>query len=137
MRIVLDTNILLVAVSDKSPLHLIFRAFIDRKYSICVTTEILSEYAEILSKYSSPLLKNLVLETIENAPNTVFITRYFAFNLIKADSDDNKFVDCAIASNADLLVTNDNHFNILKTIDFPVVSTNNAQQFLELLRTLY
>jgi uncharacterized protein len=41
MRIVLDTNILLVSVSDRSPYHLIFKSYIENKYSLCVTTEIL------------------------------------------------------------------------------------------------
>ena len=88
MRVVIDTNILLVSVSDRSPYHLIFKSFIEGKYSLCVTTEILDEYAEILHTYSSKFLANNTLEVIENAINTVFITRYFAFELIKIDPDD-------------------------------------------------
>jgi uncharacterized protein len=73
MRIVIDTNILLVSVSDRSPYHLIFKSYVEGKYSLCVTTEILDEYAEILSTHSSSFLATSTLETIENATNTVFI----------------------------------------------------------------
>jgi predicted nucleic acid-binding protein len=37
------------------------------------------------------------------------------------DQDDEKFADCAIVSNADYLVTNDRHFEVLKTIQFPII----------------
>jgi len=134
MRIVLDTNILLVSVSDRSPYHLIFKSFIEERYEICVTTEILDEYAEILSKYSSQFLATNTLEVIENAANSVLITRYFAFELIKNDPDDNKFVDCAIASNADFIVTNDGHFKVLKEIPFPQVNIISIDDFMEILK---
>ena len=42
---------------------------------------------------------------------------------------DNKFVDCAIASNAELIVTNDAHFDILKTIEFPKLEISTLQKF--------
>jgi uncharacterized protein len=136
MRIVLDTNILLVSVSDRSPYHLIFKSYVENKYSLCVTTEILDEYAEILTTHSSLFLATSTLETIENATNTVFITRYFAFELIKADYDDNKFVDCAIASNADYIVTNDGHFNVLKTIPFPNLNVISIEDFIKILENI-
>ena len=77
----------------------------------------------------SPELATIILQIIENAPNVAFITRYFHWNLITADEDDNKFVDCAVASNAKYLVTHDKHFNILKDIEFPKVEVIDAEQF--------
>ena len=133
MRVVIDTNILLVSISERSPYHLIFRSFIEGRYTLCVTTEILDEYAEILSVQANSTVANATLETIENAQNVSFATRYFAFDLIKVDPDDNKFVDCAIASNADFIVTNDGHFNVLKTISFPQVNVITISAFMELL----
>jgi uncharacterized protein len=136
MRVVIDTNIMLVSVSDRSPYHLIFKSFVEGKYSLCVTTEILDEYAEILSTHSSQFLTNNTLEVIENAVNSIFINRYFAFDLIKVDPDDNKFVDCAIASNADFIVTNDGHFNVLKDIPFPKVIVVSIDDFMEILKKI-
>jgi predicted nucleic acid-binding protein len=41
--------------------------------------------------------------------------------VIYADPDDDKFVDCAVAANAKFIVTEDNHFNVLKNYAFPAV----------------
>lgn len=70
-----------------------------------------------------------ILHTIENAVNTVFVTRYYLWDLIKIDPDDNKFVDCAIASNAKFLVTEDRHFNELKQVDFPKIEVVGIENF--------
>ena len=52
--------------------------------------------------------------------------------MIEADPDDNKFVDCAIAANAQFIVTNDHHYNVLHQIDFPKVNVINIDAFLNL-----
>lgn len=54
---------------------------------------------------------------------------FYRFNLIEKDNSDNKFVDCAISSGADLIVSNDKHFQILKTIPFPQVTVVNLDEF--------
>lgn len=42
--------------------------------------------------------------------------------MIQADPDDNKFVDCAVCSNAEYIVSNDAHFRVLKQIGWPKLS---------------
>lgn len=58
---------------------------------------------------------------------------HFRFNLIQQDPDDNKFVDCAIASNAKYIVTEDHHFDILKHISFPRVEVITLKDFIDTL----
>lgn len=55
--------------------------------------------------------------------------RIFSFGLIEADKDDNKFIDCAVAANAKCIVTEDNHFNVLKRIPFPKVEVVGINDF--------
>lgn len=100
MKIVLDTNVLLVCISDRSRLHWLFHAPLSQQFTLCVTTDILTEYAEIIGLHMGSIASESVLGIIENLPGTELITTYYRFNLL-ADEDDNKFVDCAIASNAD------------------------------------
>ena len=50
------------------------------------------------------------------------------------DKDDNKFVDCAIAGNAQFIVTNDKHFEVLKNIQFPKVEVVSSTDFLQKLQ---
>lgn len=129
MKIVIDTNILLVSISPTSKFRWIFDNFLTENYTLCVTTDILMEYEEILGNHMSAELAATILQIIENAPNVEFITRYFEWKLIAADEDDNKFVDCAVAANAKFLVTHDKHFKVLKKIEFPKVEVIDAETF--------
>ena len=128
--VVLDTNCLLQSISRRSRYHKIWRDFIDGRYVLCVTTEILEEYEEILARYLSPLVARLVVEAILRANNVFRVDAQFRFGLITADPDDNKFVDCAIVANAECVVTNDAHFEVLRTIAFPKVNVAGIDDFL-------
>lgn len=134
MNIVIDTNVLLVAISRKSVYRPIFDAFLQERFTLCVTTDILIEYEEIIGYHLGRDIASNLLQLIENANNVEHTFRFFKWGLIKADMDDNNFVDCAIASNATFLVSNDYHFNILKQIPFPKVELLQADDFLEYLR---
>ena len=72
-----------------------------------------------------------VIYTIMERKNVKLISPSYKWNLITADPDDNKFVDCAIAANAKFIVTEDHHFNVLKEIDFPSVDVINIDDFLK------
>ena len=134
MKVVLDTNVLLIAVSRKSRFHKIFSSLVDGEYTICITDDILFEYEEILKKYLDGVVAESIMEIFENAQNVIWINKYFKWNLITDDPDDNKFVDCAIACGAQFLVSNDKHFNILKKIKFPKVDVVKAEDFLKTLK---
>ncbi len=129
MKIVLDTNVLLVSISDRYPNHWVFQSFLDEKYTLCVTTDILLEYEEIITQHMGKAVAQFVLQTIENAVNIEWVTKYFYWNLIQFDADDNKFVDCAIACQAKFIVTEDKHFNILKSENFPIIEVINVETF--------
>lgn len=129
-RVVLDTNCLLQSISRRSRYYPVWRSFIDGVYDLCVTTEILEEYEEIISRYTSMVIGRMVAEAILRANNVHRVDARFRFGLITADFDDNKFVDCAIVSNADFIVTNDAHFNVLADIPFPKVRVRTIDEFL-------
>ena len=129
-RIVLDTNCLLQAISRRSRFYPIWHEFVQGRYELCVTTEILNEYEEILSRYTSPVVGRMVVEAILRANNVVRVDAQFRFGLIESDPDDNKFVDCAIVANAEYIVTDDAHFDVLKDIPFPRVLVMTAEAFL-------
>jgi putative PIN family toxin of toxin-antitoxin system len=127
-KVVIDTNVLLVSISKRSKLHWVFKSLLENKYILCVTTDILDEYAEIIEQHMGSEVSETVLQTLENLTNIEYVTRYYRFRLLK-DEDDNKFVDCAIASNAKYIVSHDKDFNILKHIEFPVVKVIDTVDF--------
>ncbi len=120
-KLVLDTNCLIQCISRRSPYHDLWISFLDGRNNLCVTTEILNEYAEILERKTNSYFSSLALEVIVNNRHTIFANPYYKFRVITNDPDDDKFVDCAIASNAKYIVTEDAHYNILKQLDFPKV----------------
>jgi putative PIN family toxin of toxin-antitoxin system len=130
-RLVVDTNSLIQCISRRSRYHDLWLSFLDGRNVMCVSTEILSEYAEILERYTSPEFAEAALGVITNNPYTLFVTPYYHFNLIKADPDDDKFVDCAVACNAKFVVTDDNHFDVLKRVDFPKIDVIGLDEIIQ------
>ena len=122
MRIVLDTNILVAIIGRKSPFRWLFDAIIAGEVTLCVTTDILLEYREILEQKNGFDVAENVINFITAMPTTHRVDVFYSFNLIKEDEDDCKFADCAIAANATYLVSNDRHFEVLNQIDFPKVN---------------
>ena len=129
MKVVIDTNVLWVSISRRSATHWIFQAILDGSITLCVTTDILEEYAEIISQKLGNQVSEAILNVFENLPNVNFITRYYRWQIIKQDPDDDKFVDCAIASNSIGIITQDNHFKVLKKLPFPKVSVYSIEEF--------
>ena len=126
---VLDTNCLLQSLSDQSRYYNVWESFIHGKYVLCVSTEILEEYEEIISSHMSPLAAKLAIEMILRTKNVLRVDARFRFHLITIDEDDNKFVDCAIVANAKYIVSDDKHFTVLNTIPFPHVEVRKLSEF--------
>lgn len=133
-RYVIDTNCLISSFSRQSPFFDIWRRFFAGEFQICVSTEIMFEYEEILTRKHGNQIARNILNALQNSQNLMKVDNYYHFNLITQDQDDNKFVDCAIACNARLIVTNDSHFNVLHQIEFPKVDVATLEEFYRLLQ---
>jgi predicted nucleic acid-binding protein len=94
----------------------------------------LIEYEEKIGEHWHPEVASNVIRSLLELPNVKLTSTYFNLNLISFDPDDNKFVDCAFAANADYIVTNDSDFNVLKTINFPTIKVVNIEKFKEILQ---
>ena len=105
----------------------------DGSICLCVNTDILEEYEEVLARKTTPEIARNIVDAIANLSTTIFQNTYVHFELLPADSDDNKFVDCAVASDAEYIVTNDKHFNPLKEIPWPKVEIIKIAEFIKLI----
>ena len=119
-----------MAISARNEYYQVWQDFLDGKYVLCITNAIIEEYSEVIACNISHLLSEFVISTIINRKNVVMKSPSYAFHLIKADEDDNKFVDCAIVANAKYIVSNDRHFDVLREIPFPKVDVIKINQFL-------
>jgi uncharacterized protein len=128
IKTVIDTNVLVSALSTRSAYHWIIRLLLEEKIDLFVTTEILMEYEEVLKqKYSVTVAEHFLL-SLKELPNVHFVQVYFNWMLLD-DEDDNKFADCYIAANAEYLITNDSDFNKLKAVSFPSFTVLTIQEF--------
>ena len=133
MRIILDTNCLIMSLSRRSAYYPVWSALRQGKYDLCITNEIIEEYEEILSQKMSKDIATNVINAILDFPNVHKTEIFFHFGLIQEDYDDNKFVDCAIKANARFIVSQDHHYDILKTIPFPKVDVISIDDFIKTL----
>ena len=134
MNIVLDTNCLLMSLSRRSPYYPVWRGFVDGRYTLCVTNEILAEYEEILTDKVGAEIASNVISAILDLPNTKMVQVYYHLRLITADPDDDKFVDCAFKANARYIVTQDHHYDVLKQTPFPFIDVVGIDEFIKVLR---
>lgn len=131
MKIVIDTNIFLVSLPEKSKYRPIFNAYLNNTVDVIITTDIYFEFLEILSNQAKKGIAKYIADSLKAAENVITPEVYYKWNLITADPDDNKFTDAYIAANADYLVTNDTHFNEVKKSRFPQVNIISAENFLK------
>ncbi len=69
------------------------------------------------------------MQTLNNIPDIEYITRCYAWNLITADLDYNKFPDRAIAGQARFVVSEDRHFNVLREGKHPFITAIKIAEF--------
>ena len=132
MKVVIDTNCLLVTIPYDSKYYCLWEAFLNKKFVLCYSNEIMKEYEELLYRFYSPDTTFLTMELLSESKNVIKTIPYYKWNLIPADPDDNKFVDCAVNARADYIVTNDKHFNVLKKVNFPFVQVIDIDTFMQI-----
>lgn len=114
MLVVLDTNVAVQARAAGHPFHRILRAWLAGDVVIAVSTEILLEYEEVITERAGPGRWQIFARLVEASDHVRRISPTFRFQLITADPDDNKFADCAIAAEADFIITEDRDFNAMR-----------------------
>lgn len=130
---VIDTNVLIVSVLPQFRFHWIYEALLKDRYEMPVSTEILAEYEEQLGFRYGLKATERQLDFLLMLTNVRLTDPFYRWELMTNDPDDNKFVDCAIASNADFIVTEDRHFQILMDVPFPRVNVIGIEEFKKVL----
>lgn len=117
MIVCIDTNVFVQASKAGHRLEVIFKAWFQRRFRWAISTDILAEYEEILTQNGGRqrwLQFDRVLDLAEARGDLLVHARpSYQFQLISTDMDDNKFIDCAITVDADYIITEDRHFDVL------------------------
>ncbi len=128
-RIVIDSNALIQMLGVHSKYNILWKRFMERRYILCVSSDIMLEYEEMLKQKSSSLVAEMFMKVMSLAPNIIQKDPFYKYGLILSDPDDNKFVDCAIAVGAKFIVSDDHHFDVLTQIPFPKMGVCKLEEF--------
>jgi putative PIN family toxin of toxin-antitoxin system len=112
LRLVVDTNVLVsAALKPDSLQRTTLLLAITKPGRLYISTPVLEEYAEVLTRPELSIRKGLrlqLLQLIRNRGHLVTPSRHIE---VTSDPDDNIFVECADAARADFLITgNRRHF---------------------------
>lgn len=108
MRVVIDTNVFVSSFFGGNPKKVIDLWKLGA-ITVCLSKEILEEYIEVLGRIGlkdEPELKEL-LDLLARAPNMLFTSKTPDVRVVTDDPDDDKFIACALALQAEVVVTGD------------------------------
>ncbi|MFB9843389.1 putative toxin-antitoxin system toxin component, PIN family [Mucilaginibacter ginsenosidivorans] len=128
-RLILDTNIFLVSLAPNFKYHWIYRSLFRGKFELVVSNEILTEYQEQITVRYGIEKSDTALDYLLLLPNVILKNPSFLWQLVENDKDDNKFIDCYIASQSDYIISNDRHIHQIKTSKFPQIAVLRYEEF--------
>ncbi|MCK4244794.1 MAG: putative toxin-antitoxin system toxin component, PIN family [Candidatus Omnitrophica bacterium] len=135
MRVILDTNIFVsgLLVRESIPGH-ILHAFLQERFLLLISLEIMAEILEVLSRPRFNLKREKILEVMHalelKAEKVTPPSKKKGF-LIPEDQADEKFLLCAAKGKADYLVSGDIHLIRLKSYESAAIVT--PREFINIL----
>ena len=130
-RIVLDTNTLISALGWRGRPHRVFRMCVAEDIELVLSPPILEELEQVMEypKFDFPeQIKDEFLSQLIASARLVLPVQ--KVEVILADPLDDKFLEYAIAANADYIVSGDRH--LLNVREYESIRIIKASKFLEL-----
>ena len=135
MKVVIDTNIFVSSFFGGNP-----RKIIDlwktEKITLCLSSAILDEYIDVLSRIGLKDEDELdeLLSLFSRGFNILFTTKTPKLKVVKNDPDDDKFIECAVALKADLVVSGDRE--VLAVKEYMEIRILPPKEFLKLYKNV-
>lgn len=127
-KVVLDTNLFVAAnFNSKSASAQILRMAKQRKIKTLWSESIRRELEIILNNIKAKTKTRKLIDEILIEKNR--LDRLPKIKIIRDDPEDNKFINCALAGNADFIITNDTH--LLKLKEFHNIRIVQPREFLK------
>ena len=130
MRVILDTNVFISGIFFSGPPSKILKAWADQKFHLVFSQQILDEYQRVSEDLSSKFPSIDIAPIIELITiHGLFIDTHGYTLPVCEDPDDNKFIECAIAGNCEIIVSGDKH--LLKLSEFRGIAILNPKKFVD------
>jgi len=130
LRVVLDTNVLISAILFGGKPRRILEKAIRGEIRLCLSEPMLEELKGVLqrSKFDySPEMIQIILTELMSISD--FVNPSETINIVAEDPEDNRILECAVAANADYVITGDSH--LLKLNKYLNIDVLNVAVFLE------
>ena len=130
MRVILDTNVFISGIFFSGPPSKILKAWADQKFHLVLSEQILDEYQRVSEDLSSKFPSIDIAPIIELITiHGLFIDTHGYTLPVCEDPDDNKFIECAVASNCKIIISGDKH--LLKLSEFRGIVILNPRDFVD------
>ena len=130
MRVILDTNVFISGIFFSGPPSKILKAWADQKFHLVLSQQILDEYQRVSEDLSSKFPSIDIAPIIELITiHGLFIDTHGYTLPVCEDPDDNKFIECAVASNCKIIISGDKHLSILS--EFRGIAILNPRDFVD------
>lgn len=108
MRVVMDTNVFVSSFFGGNPRRVI-DLWRDGKITLCLSGPILDEYVAVLRRIGLAGGTELeeLLSLFGQGHGILFTARTPELKVVEGDPEDDKFIECAVALKADVVVTGD------------------------------
>ena len=132
LNVVLDTNIYVSSIFWKGNPHKIVELALNKKIKIFTSFEILQELEKVLRRdFQEPD------EMIHRQISLIFeyadvIKTNIKLDVVTADPEDNKIIECAVSCSADYIVTGDKH--LLDFVEYRRIRILSPRKLIEIMK---
>jgi putative PIN family toxin of toxin-antitoxin system len=131
MKVVLDTNVLVSSFFGGHPRKIV-NLWKTGEITLCLSKGILDEYVEVLGRLGLQNEKELgeLLGLFARGFHVQFTAKTPDLRIVEGDPDDDKFIECAVALNAKIVISGD---KVLKAIEkYMGIEIFTPREFLEI-----
>jgi putative PIN family toxin of toxin-antitoxin system len=134
MKVVIDTNIFVSSFFGGNPRKIV-DFWKNGKIILCLSKDILDEYVDVLQRIGLKEEEEIeeLLSLFAKGFNIVFTTKTPKIKAVKDDPDDDKFIECAVALKAEVIITGNKALTAMG--EYVGIKILNPQEFLKTYKT--
>lgn len=130
MKIILDTNVFISGIFFSGPPSQILKAWQNSRLQVVLSQEILNEYQRVAESLAAKFPTIDILPIIELMTIHGQLIDVEGFDVsVCDDPDDNKFMECAIASNSKIIISGNKH--LLKVSGCQGITVLKPREFVD------
>jgi len=129
-KVVFDTNVLISAILFGGHPRKCFELVLEGKIELFISKGIIDEFEGVLKREKFGIPEETlryIISSLDSIAN--FVNPEAKYDIVEKDPEDNKFIECAIAADADFIISGDAH--LLEISQFRKTKILNPSDFLK------